>query len=72
VERKLRSIAFPSISTGVYGFPIEKACPIAVKAALDHLSGTTSLGRITFVLFSKGDYEVYLAELKKTLGQRSA
>lgn len=71
-ERKLKSIAFPSISTGVYGFPIERACPVAVEAALDHLAGTTSLEQVTFVLFSKGDYEVYVAELKKMLSQRSS
>ncbi|MFH1313818.1 MAG: O-acetyl-ADP-ribose deacetylase, partial [Candidatus Eisenbacteria bacterium] len=33
-DHKLKSIAFPSISTGVYGFPIEEACPIAITAAL--------------------------------------
>ena len=70
-ERKLGSVAFPSISTGVYGFPIEKAGPIAVRAALDHLAGPTSLERVTFVLFSKGDYDLYLAELEKALAERS-
>jgi O-acetyl-ADP-ribose deacetylase (regulator of RNase III) len=60
-DHKLKSIAFPSISTGVYGFPIEKACPIAIKAALDHLEDATSLERVVFVLFAKSDYDLYLA-----------
>lgn len=61
-DEKLKSIAFPSISTGVYGFPIEKACPIALKAVLDHLAGPTSLKEVQFVLFSMGDYALYAAE----------
>lgn len=58
-ERQLSSIAFPSISTGVYGYPIELACPIAVGAALDHVRRGTNLRRIVFVLFSPHDYAVY-------------
>lgn len=66
-KRKLKSIAFPSISTGVYGFPIEKACPIALKAVLVHLAGSTSLKEVQFVLFSTGDYALYLKEVAGAL-----
>lgn len=58
-EQAVQSIAFPSISTGVYGFPIDLACPIAVSAALEHVRRGTNLHRILFVLFSAGDYAVY-------------
>jgi O-acetyl-ADP-ribose deacetylase (regulator of RNase III) len=61
-DRKLKSIAFPSISTGVYGFPVDKACPIAIGAVLAHLEAETSLERVVFVLFSKADYDLYLAK----------
>jgi O-acetyl-ADP-ribose deacetylase (regulator of RNase III) len=70
-ENQLGSVAFPSISTGVYGFPIEKACPIAIGVALDHLERSAKLEKITFVLFSKADYDVYLSQMKEILAERS-
>jgi len=70
-EHGVVSIAFPSISTGIYGFPIEKAAPIAVRAALDHLDEDTTLEEVQFVLFSKPDYEVYQRVLEGILGARS-
>ena len=70
-DRELRSIAFPSISTGVYGFPIAKACPIAVKAVLAHLGGPTSLERAIFVLFGRSDYDLYLSQVRETLTEGS-
>jgi O-acetyl-ADP-ribose deacetylase len=56
------SIAFPAISTGVYGFPVERAAPIALRAARDAAAGTT-VKRLVFVLFSTGDLEVYRSAL---------
>jgi O-acetyl-ADP-ribose deacetylase (regulator of RNase III) len=63
-ELGVASIAFPSISTGVYGYPIELACPIAVGAAIDHVRQGTTLQRIVFCLFSAGDYAVYEKHLR--------
>jgi len=63
----LKSIAFPSISTGVYGFPIEEAAPIAIKAVLRHLEGKTGLKEVQFVLFSQPDYDLYLDKMKGIL-----
>jgi len=59
-EKYVRSIAFPSISTGIYGFPIGLACPIAVGTVLEHVRGRdTGLSRIVFVLFSPDDFVIY-------------
>jgi O-acetyl-ADP-ribose deacetylase len=58
-ELSLASIAFPSISTGVYGYPIELACPITVDAVIEHVQQGTALQRIIFCLFSASDYAVY-------------
>jgi O-acetyl-ADP-ribose deacetylase (regulator of RNase III) len=58
-ERGMTSIAFPSISTGIYGYPIDLACPIAVGAALDHVRQGSILQRIVFCLFSSRDLTVY-------------
>jgi O-acetyl-ADP-ribose deacetylase (regulator of RNase III) len=55
-----RSIAFPAISTGAYGYPVDKACWVAMEAVLDFLlKGNRNLKEIRFVLFSEGDYRVY-------------
>ncbi|HWQ61270.1 MAG TPA: macro domain-containing protein, partial [Negativicutes bacterium] len=57
-EHGLKSLAFPSISTGVYRYPIEAAAPIAIAAVLEALL-RWPLAEIRFVLFSARDYEIY-------------
>jgi O-acetyl-ADP-ribose deacetylase (regulator of RNase III) len=64
-EHGLASMAFPSISTGIYAYPITQAAPIAVTTVADHVRSTTSLRRVTFVLFSAGDLQVYDEELRR-------
>jgi len=58
-EHRVKSVAFPSISTGVYGYPIEKAAPIALETVMCFLQAQSSLERVVFVLFSAADYAVY-------------
>lgn len=53
------TMAFPSISTGVYGYPIEEASKIAIASVVDHLRGQTKLEKVVFALFSAPDFEVY-------------
>ncbi|GMT98447.1 O-acetyl-ADP-ribose deacetylase [Corallococcus caeni] len=55
----LRTVAFPSISTGVYGFPIERAAPIALREIRAALERRPELERVTVVLFSEKDLKVY-------------
>jgi O-acetyl-ADP-ribose deacetylase (regulator of RNase III) len=58
--RRLRSVAFPSISTGAYGFPLERAAGIALGAVHDFLTaGDHALDEVRFVLFTPGDLAVY-------------
>ena len=59
VERGLRSVAFPSISTGAYHFPVLDAARIAVATARAHLAGPTPVDLVRFVCFSDGDLAVY-------------
>jgi len=58
-ERNLQTIAFPSISTGAYGFPIQRAAHIALSTVTDFLKSDSSLVEVRFIVFSHDDYEVY-------------
>jgi O-acetyl-ADP-ribose deacetylase len=63
-EHGCETVASPSISTGIYGFPIERAAPIAIEEAISALNAEdTSLREITFALFSDADLEVFARAL---------
>ena len=62
--RQLESVAFPAISCGVYGYPLEAACKIAVDTTLAFLADHPGLQRVVFVLFSDSDRRVYEDYLK--------
>lgn len=66
-ENDLQSIAFPAISTGVYRFPIERACRIALETTLEALSGSTSLKRVVFTCFSDRDLQIYQDTYKELI-----
>ncbi len=58
-EKGLKSISFPSISTGVYGYPIELASRIALEVIFNFLVDNPEIEEVRFVLFSGGDLETY-------------
>lgn len=58
-ENGLSSIAFPAISTGIYGFPIERCADIMLKTAADFLSEGAKIKRVTFCLFGNEAKEVF-------------
>mgnify|MGYP001066857905 CR=1 FL=1 len=62
-EYGIETIAFPSISTGVYGYPKDEASEIAIKAVIDFIDKDNSIKEVTFVLFSKKDYSIYKDKL---------
>ena len=66
LQKELRSIAFPSISTGIYGYPIELAAPIAIRTVQSIAANQPSLEEIIFCCFSAEDlahYQRHLAAL---------
>jgi len=64
----VKSIAFPSISTGAYGFPIRRAAQIATSTVREYLNGPTNIEEAIFVCFLRPDYDVYSAQLGSTIG----
>ena len=60
VEKGIRTVAFPAISCGVYGYPIESACRIAVDTTAEMLASHPSLEKVIFILFSDSDRRVYV------------
>jgi O-acetyl-ADP-ribose deacetylase (regulator of RNase III) len=59
ISRRIGTIAFPSISTGAYRFPIERAARIALREALGALRLNTGLKKVVFVCFDNKTYECY-------------
>jgi O-acetyl-ADP-ribose deacetylase (regulator of RNase III) len=64
-RNRIKTLAFPSISTGAYGFPVEKAAPIALRTVRHSLEKAKSLERVVFVCFSMTDYDVYQKALSR-------
>lgn len=65
VAHQIRTIAFPSISTGIFGFPIERAARIAAREVGEFLEHSLLPEKVIFVTFSQSDYNVYRATLAK-------
>jgi len=73
VDNGVKTVAFPSFSTGVYVFPIEKEAPLAigtVQSADWRMAGESSLEEVRFVCFSPDDYAVYKAKINAGLARQ--
>lgn len=66
-KKGIGSISFPSISTGIFGYPVEEASKIALKTIKEHLLTSGRIKLVKMVLFSAGDYEVYENTLRTLL-----
>jgi O-acetyl-ADP-ribose deacetylase (regulator of RNase III) len=58
-DEGLKTIAFPNISTGIYGYPKDQAAPIAVETVRKTLEAMPGIEKVIFVCFDKGNYELY-------------
>ncbi len=67
MSKGLKTIAFPSISTGAYGYPIEKACRIDLSTVKEFLEKEDKLDEVILVLFTKRDFEIYREAAKEVL-----
>lgn len=66
-ERQAWRLAFPSLGTGAYRYPLGEAAGIALGTILQHLEGPTGLSEVTMVLFSYADLKVYAETLQRLL-----
>jgi len=64
-QNKIPSVAFPSISTGIYGYPVEEASRIALKTVMDYLKNHPEIKLVRFVLFDSRTFDVYKDALKE-------
>ena len=62
-EKKIKTIAFPSISTGVYHFPVEQASAIALKTVLEFLDKNQFPEKVYLICFGEDKFEVYLRKM---------
>lgn len=67
-EHDVRTIAFPAISTGAYGFPVERAARIALREAASFLGANPETEKVVFVCFGQRDYAIYQAAAAEVLG----
>jgi O-acetyl-ADP-ribose deacetylase (regulator of RNase III) len=64
-QNKISSIAFPSISTGIYGYPVQEASRVALKTVMDYLKDHPEIELVRFVLFDSKTFDVYKESLKE-------
>lgn len=67
-EKGIRSLAFPSLSTGAYGYPLKEAARIAVRTVVDFIQKNPGFERVGFVLFGNQALEAYSQEARNELG----
>lgn len=68
-KKGLKSVSFPAISTGAYGYPLNEAARIALETAIDYLKEHEEIERVRFVLFGKPMYDIFAQELKSLNGK---
>ncbi len=66
-ENHVRSVAFPSISTGAYGYPMPDAARIALRTVIGYLNSHADIELVRFVLFGKEAFDTYAEALKEVL-----
>src|SRR5438552_13722290 len=64
-QHQVKSIAFPLLSTGIYGYPLELAAPIALRTIIEHIMKPTCLQQVLMVLFGESAYKVHELALDK-------
>lgn len=70
-EKGLASIAFPAISTGIFGYPMDRCAQIMLRESIDHLKSGGKIQDIYFCLWQAKDYDIFLATAKELLSRQN-
>ena len=60
----IKTLTFPAISTGIFGFPMDRCAEIMLGTTIDYLNGETDLEKIVFCLYGLGSYKIFEAQIK--------
>jgi O-acetyl-ADP-ribose deacetylase (regulator of RNase III) len=71
-QKGIRSLAFPSLSTGAYGYPFSEAAEVAVKTVVDYIRKNPVFDRVGFVLFGKQAFQAYYQAAVQKIGSGKA
>ena len=63
-EHNLKTIAFPAISTGIFGYPIDRCSKIMIATAKEYLNSNTQIDEVIFCLYTTLDFDIFFKELK--------
>ena len=66
-ENNIKSISFPAISTGIFGYPIVKCAEIMLLTTIDYIEGQSALEKIVFCLFGHDSYKIFAEQLKQKI-----
>lgn len=63
----IKSISFPAISTGIFGFPVKRCAEIMLRTTINYLKGQTNLNKVVFCLYGRDSYNIFAQQLEKEL-----
>lgn len=64
-KNNIKSISFPAISTGIFGFPVERCAEIMLQTTINYLKEKSNLEKVVFCLFGQDSYETFEKQLKQ-------
>ena len=68
-KHNLKSIAFPAISAGIFGFPIDRCAEIMLRTTIEYIKGQTGLKKVVFCLFGRDSYTVFENQFKQEIAK---
>ncbi len=71
-ENNIKSISFPAISTGIFGYPIDRCAGIMLKTTIDYIDGPTGLDKVVFCLFGHDSYKIFAQQLEQEIQNNSS
>ncbi len=71
-KNNIKSISFPAISTGIFGYPTVKCAEIMLKTTVDYIKGPTGLEKVVFCLFGNDSYNIFAKQLEQEVQKKNS